>query len=319
MRGAFGVTGSLRSVPLLLLLVVHPLGGAASAVRLQFGVTADGPPPCAVVNKTIVSNNMRLVFPLGLEGSGHHYFAGTFRAMFTAHPDLAQLDNLPNFGKFFIPSTMKRSSSKFAAISQQGRDQMRYLAQRAQTLPAPGTVQLVAGGISYPSGHGPEKVKQYVDLRLLAEAAEAEDVDLRVLYMKRSAKELLLANTVHRRFQDTLGDTNLSAEERFMAYARILFTDIAVVHSFLGELDPNFVVCHDWAYMGKIEQAQRVADFIAPSEEVASTVGEALVESVAPRHRPNDTLPFDAGDEISSRLQRKLDAFECQYCGSHTL
>ncbi|CAN0311826.1 unnamed protein product [Scytosiphon promiscuus] len=43
---------------------------------------------------------------------------------------------------------------------------------------------------------------QYVDPRLMAEAAEAEGVDFRVLYLKRSAKELLLADTVHRHFQE---------------------------------------------------------------------------------------------------------------------
>lgn len=99
-------------------------------------------------------------------------------------------------------------------------------------------------------------------------------------------------------------------------YVRVLFTEIAVVHSLLGELDPNFMVCHDWVYFGDIEQAQRVADFIAPNLEVASMVREALLGSASSRHKPNETLPFDAGEEISSRLQRKLDAFEYQYCRS---
>ncbi|CAM9423200.1 unnamed protein product [Ectocarpus sp. 13 AM-2016] len=103
-----------------------------------------------------------------------------------------------------------------------------------------------------------------------------------------------------------------------MAYVRVLFTEMAVVHSLLDELDPNFVVCHDWVYFGDIEQAQRVAEFIAPNEEVASMVSEALLGSATSRHKPNETLPFDAEDEISSRLQQKLDAFEYQYCGSNT-
>lgn len=123
--------------------------------------------------------------------------------MFKAHPELVRFDEkLPSFWKkFYIPTTMRGSSTAFTESWQQGRDQMRDLAQRAQTLPTPGTVQLFTGGISYPCGHGPHKVQQYVDLRLLAEAAEAEGVDLRVLYLKRTAKELLLADTVHRRFQ----------------------------------------------------------------------------------------------------------------------
>ncbi|CAM9699176.1 unnamed protein product [Ectocarpus fasciculatus] len=320
MRGAFDLAASLLLGSLLRLLVVHPLGGAASAVNLQLGLADDRPPPGAVVHKTVVSNNVRLVFQLGLEGAGHHYIIGAVEDMFEAHPDLVRLDvKFPQFGKFYIPNTMRTSSTAFAVSWQQGREQMRDFGQRARTIPPPGTIQFVVGGISYPCGNGPQKVQQYVDLRLMVEAAEAEGVDIRVLYMKRSAKELLLADTVHRGFQNWMGDTDASAEKQFMAYVRMLFTEIAVVHSFLGELESNFVVCHDWVYFGDMEQAQRVAEFIAPNDEVASMVTEALLGSAASRHRPNETLPFDAGDELSSRLQRKLDAFEYQYCGSHTV
>ncbi|CAN0314861.1 unnamed protein product, partial [Scytosiphon promiscuus] len=54
--------------------------------------------------------------------------------------------------------------------------------------------------ISYPYLGGSNKVFQYTDLRMLAEAAENEGVDLRILYLKRSANELVIANTIHRDF-----------------------------------------------------------------------------------------------------------------------
>ncbi|CAM9423126.1 unnamed protein product, partial [Ectocarpus sp. 13 AM-2016] len=122
----------------------------------------DRPPPGAVVNKAVVSHNMRLVFQLGLEGAGHHYIIGAIEDMHKAHPDLVRFDaELASFWKFFlIPTTMRKSSTAFTASWQQGRDQMRDLAQRAHALPAPGTVQLVTGGISYPSGNGPQKVQR---------------------------------------------------------------------------------------------------------------------------------------------------------------
>jgi len=44
-------------------------------------------------------------------------------------------------------------------------------------------------------------VFQYMDLRLLAQTAEAEGVDFRVLYLRRPARDIILANTVHRDFQ----------------------------------------------------------------------------------------------------------------------
>lgn len=44
------------------------------------------------------------------------------------------------------------------------------------------------------------KVFGYLDLALLAEVAEAEGVDFRVLYLRRRAQDIVLADTVHRDF-----------------------------------------------------------------------------------------------------------------------
>ncbi|CAN0455879.1 unnamed protein product [Laminaria digitata] len=61
---------------------------------------------------------------------------------------------------------------------------------------------LIHGKYSYPDGWGLNKVMKYLDLRLLAEAAEAEGVDFRILYLQRPAKDILVANTIHRNFQE---------------------------------------------------------------------------------------------------------------------
>lgn len=99
-------------------------------------------------------------------------------------------------------------------------------------------------------------------------------------------------------------------------YTRVLFTDIAVVHSFLGELDPAFVVCHDWDQLGERDQARTIADFVAPDGETAAMIEESFVGSVHLSHHGSDeTLPFDVDGSVSNRLQRKLDAFENKYCG----
>lgn len=49
---------------------------------------------------------------------------------------------------------------------------------------------------------GGEQVFQYVDLRQLAENAEREGIDMRVIYLRRSAKDMLFSNIVHRRFEE---------------------------------------------------------------------------------------------------------------------
>lgn len=54
---------------------------------------------------------------------------------------------------------------------------------------------------SYPYDSGADKVMKYTDLRMLAQFAEEEGLDFRVIYLQRSAKDMLIADTMHRHFQ----------------------------------------------------------------------------------------------------------------------
>ena len=71
----------------------------------------------------------------------------------------------------------------------------------AEELEFPGTVVSVPGRHSYPNGFGPNKALKYIDLRMMAETAEEEGVDFRVLYMRRPVTDIIIANTIHRDFQ----------------------------------------------------------------------------------------------------------------------
>lgn len=54
--------------------------------------------------------------------------------------------------------------------------------------------------MSYPMNSGGRKVLQYPDVRMVAEAAEAEGIDFRIIYLQRPAKDMLIADTNHRHF-----------------------------------------------------------------------------------------------------------------------
>lgn len=112
----------------------------------------------------------------------------------------------------------------------------------------------------------------------------------------------------------------LKEEERFLEYIRILFTDIAVLQSFLFEISPEFVVCHDWDYLGDRDQASQIAGFVAPNEEIAGLVNSSLVDTATAHDFLDealdvDDLTFDGVNDLVARLQRKLDSFEGFYCG----
>ncbi|CAN0273734.1 unnamed protein product [Scytosiphon promiscuus] len=309
------------AVACAVLLSQSPCGWGSTTPSLEptKAITlSDGGP---AVSKTVFSNKMRLVFIAGLEGAGHHYITGATQAIFREHPSppFNGTTMLQNGRVFYLPMIMGKSSASYSAAIDKARGEMRSIAQYEEQLPYPGTFYYVKGR-SFPTGRGLHRVMQYMDPRLIAEAAEAEGVDLRVLYLKRSAKELLLADTVHRQFQNYLGKPQSSRtpqEKLFMENLRIMLTDAAVVHSFLAELDPAFTVCHDWHSFGDSAQAQKIAHFVAPSPEVASVTKQALVNAASggSRHDTNETLPFDLDDVLSSRLQQKLDSFEHFYCG----
>lgn len=116
--------------------------------------------------------------------------------------------------------------------------------------------------------------------------------------------------------------TEKSEEEVFLEYVRILFTNAGVLHSLLGEIDPGFVVCHDWDSLGEEVQASKVAAFISPNDEVADMISSALVDSVVEiphedgEHEADiNALTFGGAESLALRLQDKLDAFEAFYCG----
>ena len=110
-----------------------------------------------------------------------------------------------------------------------------------------------------------------------------------------------------------------SPEEKFMQYMQVLFTDIAVVHSFLGELDPAFVVCFDYDRLGDMNQFESVAEFLAPNEDVAKSLNSSFVAIAHASARPPESLPYEGADVVASRFKRKFDVFESQLCSSTRL
>lgn len=269
------------------------------------------------LRKTVVSSKMRLVLAVGIEGTGHDYVLKVDDNLFRKNDHLSRLVGRATVkvGRYHIKRSMGTNAQHYYDTIDLGKKNMRTLAEKEAELPSPGTVMIVHGKYSYPDGHGPNKAMKYLDLRLLAEAAEAEGVDFRILYLRRAAKDILVADTMHRRFQDKLGDMDVTdAEQLFMEYTQVMITDIAVMHSFLAELDPAFVICHDFERVGEVEQSSSIAAFLAPNADLAESLKGSLID-VARSHGPStETLPYQRADVVTARLQRKLDSFETSLC-----
>lgn len=101
-----------------------------------------------------------------------------------------------------------------------------------------------------------------------------------------------------------------------MEYMQIMITDIAVMHSFLAELDPAFIVCHDFEHVGEVKQSSSIANFLAPNAAVAEPLKESLIGMARVHGASTDRLPYKGTDVVAKRLQRKFDVFERKLCSS---
>lgn len=154
------------------------------------------------LKKTITSDKLRLSVMVGLEGSGHHYLLASYENMFQANDMiLINATNCIGMTPYWTERSMVRSPSSYAQNLERAHEAMKKLAFQGDSLSGPGHISALCHFISYPTDYGPKKVMQYLDLGLLAEVAETEGVDLRAIYLKRSAHEIIVANTVHRNFQ----------------------------------------------------------------------------------------------------------------------
>jgi len=275
------------------------------------------------INKTVISSKVRLVFFIGMEGSGHHYFTSSFENMFKEdHPNVVYLDECELKTSYYLTTSMTGSPSKYTESYEEAREGMRRLALKGEKISNSGGIALIQGGscpmpqMSYPTMGGMEKVNQYIDIRMLAEVAEAEGVDLRVVYLKRSAEEIVIADTQHRMFQNGLGrdSNNSSVEELFMHYMRILFTDIGAMHSGMDELSPDFFVCHDFDKLGDPDQMSRIADFISPKKDISKITYDAFQSNFTPHEEVSEEIVFDRTDVLLERFQGKLDVLSSTFC-----
>lgn len=181
-----------------------------SALVEQRGAVASDPEIVdGVLHKRAFSSKMRLVFLVGLEGTGHHYMADVLDKMCKSAnvpcPKVCSLAKVlyPGLGNPASRQSYQEARGKL-------KEEFQALALTASRLPEGkatvasfGPCRFQVGMMSYPNFNGVLKTLQYVDFRLLAEEAERAGIDLRFVYLSRSAKDVLISDTNHNNYGDT--------------------------------------------------------------------------------------------------------------------
>lgn len=292
--------------------------------------TGNGQLLSTVIPKTVISSRLRLVYYVGLEGTGHHYISTVFTNMFKAHRKLQYIESCNIAMSIYFPLVLRNLKSYNDSMESMRQD-LRVLAGAEKDLPKFGTIITVQSThpvqrgacrdmhqLSFPGNHGPNKAQAHTDLRGLTEMSEEEGVDLRYLYLQRSAWDIFVSTTNHREFHKYLEGHDVvddrPVETRLLDYFHVLLTNIAVLGSMLEEVGPEFVVCHKFSALDDSAQAKKIAEFLAPSDEVAKYLESAIVGTNIPGSGEREELLFEAAAIVVERLQKKLDIVEARYC-----
>ena len=179
----------------------------ATHPTLHFGNDHDN---SGMLDKTVFSPKIRMVFLVGLEGSGHHLMTSVLERVCTSArvicPHVCPIADAA-YNSMGCASTTSEYEQGIDSL----RNEMDALALTLDSLQDGGDVVLAnfhdcpgrkyrVGMMSFPNYHGPDKPLQYVDLKILAEEAERINVDLRMIYLDRAARDILVSTTIHREF-----------------------------------------------------------------------------------------------------------------------
>ncbi|CAN0163759.1 unnamed protein product [Ascophyllum nodosum] len=260
------------------------VGGGSAAVVDNEGSVPPTPAPFhafdpvfedGVLKKQAFSSRMRFVFLVGLEGTGHHYMFEVLERM--CQTGQAPCPNLCPLGKVVYPVlTNPETEHDYKDARKRLRREMQKLALLVEELPEGKTVVTAVGtcpgsGIgmmSYPNYDGPSKALQHVDLQIFAEETERAGIDLRIIYLARAAKPILISDTKHNKYGGT-----------FMMEARVLMSNAAVMESFFHEIDPAFTTCFRYENITSDAQAERVSRFVAPTEYSAGRLAGMMLSA----------------------------------------
>ena len=109
-------------------------------------------------------------------------------------------------------------------------------------------------------------------------------------------------------------DANTTSSKRFAEYALVLYTNAGVMHSNIAEIDPAFIVCHDFSRAGEEEQESTIANFVAPNAEMAVMYQRSMSDNFREHVPKFERLPIEGAAAMVVRLQQKLNAFERSLC-----
>lgn len=204
--------------------------------------------------KTVSNGAQRVVFVVGIEGTGHHMlrsiFKGSDRSIcIPLLPDAPLTKNI-NKGGLFGSNVNQTEVKKYVLAFQEHADLYASPTTSDKVMFVNVLCKTDRGMMSYPNFKGACRELKYPDARILAEMYESIGVDFRVLVIIRNAVDILLSTSVNRHFG--------SWKENQELYTWMM-KDV-VMRTQLQRLDRKFIECIDYDALPDIPD--RASEFL---------------------------------------------------------
>lgn len=136
----------------VMIVMVVVAWAAVSSAPLEASATVPGnasssPPPFpSILPKTMFSSKLRMVFAVGLEGTGHDYLLQVDDDLFAKNRNLVRLPfGTGSMYHYLVRTSMGSTAHYYEQVLDLARADMRKVAQRGADLPPPGTVLIIHG------------------------------------------------------------------------------------------------------------------------------------------------------------------------------
>lgn len=243
------------------------------------------------IPKRSFSEDRRVVFVAGLEGTGHHFWRDIFEVC-TAHGDCVRSPDLAT--SLWSQNDKNGLFNNYQPNGDYDAEAVEGVRSALQGLSGTGGLHWVNGAhrhgtgktgmMSYPNFGGPEKIYQHPDIWELAQIAEDAGEDLRILFLGRQARPLLTSTAVHRHFSP------------YGTQAVILAHNARVLASQINALDVKFVHCVEYERMPNLPSD--LSAWLDPAEFEFDAAAENYFKG-SHSHQQQEALPVDPHRDLA--------------------
>ena len=262
-------------------------------------------PPDGIVHKRTFSDQSRILFVAGLEGTGHHGVQAMIKVCVKTSEKLCEaIEDVTHvfqeargksdtiFGLFGVEETGYNAVHIMAAYLK-----MKDYAVKNERKLYIISLELIkdSGMMSYPNYGGPNKSLNHPDIAVMAALAEMAGMDFRVLVLQRNARDILRSVT--------------SSSYGGAAEPKILVDNAAALYSQMEQLDPRFYFCLPYEKMGNMTDSEQsgFVHFLHPT--ILPSMMDTMLQMVHYKPKPSTT----STEHFASEEERRFKGASREY------